>query len=616
MHTQVDVAIVTVLPEEFRAVCDCLPECRKDPGSQASPNLFSWHLGSIQTSFGGAYNIVVAQAGHAGTNRGGLCVSKTIDRWKPRYVFLVGIAGGFEKDGLGLGDIAVSDHIWGYEYGKIGQAGFLPRNDLTYPCDMSLLNGILAHASTNLWLEGLTMETPDKGPLTPKVVPGPVASGDKVVDEPGDPFFASVRKHWPGILAVEMEGCGAAEAIQVAHAEGRSIGFIMVRGVSDMPGAFSIENADVRRQWKQAASKASAQFVASYIRSGLPIGLVEGPVRSQLTSAIDKDRIRSALHSAVDYLFALQGDDGGIPATRQGQESGAWTSASVLESVLDCEMTSIRHTASLQKLLGYVLISQLADGGWPLVNSQVASTMATGHATAALTQAMRLEVRNRDQVALAVKRGAAWLKKNKNSDYGWGVEPASSSDGRETRIVSTFYALRPALRQIRTSLRKNDVDAVLQRLLPIQRSDGGWPFISGFRIDDLSEVSNTARVLQLILASSMTDKLALIRGISFLEAKRFDRSWRVSVEGFYADASHAQNVIHNNSPCDALDALLDIRPKSHVVTDALAWLIDTQSSDGSWELRCPDASHRDYYRATTWPTSEFIHVLTKAQRLN
>ena len=46
-----------------------------------------------------------------------------INRWKPRYVLLVGIAGGFEENDARLGDILVSDQIIDYELQKLKPDG-------------------------------------------------------------------------------------------------------------------------------------------------------------------------------------------------------------------------------------------------------------------------------------------------------------------------------------------------------------------------------------------------------------------------------------------------------------------------------------------------------------
>jgi hypothetical protein len=69
-------------------------------------------------------------------------VTDAIIRWNPRFVLMIGIAGGFPQDDLDLGDVVVADQIVGYEYGKVTDHGFKPR-DRVYPASSLLLDRII-----------------------------------------------------------------------------------------------------------------------------------------------------------------------------------------------------------------------------------------------------------------------------------------------------------------------------------------------------------------------------------------------------------------------------------------------------------------------------------------
>ncbi len=92
---------------------------------------------------------------------------------------------------------------------------FKPRAKCTYCRDLAILNGTRA-------------EPPREG--TPQVVRGEIASGDQVVDASSNDFFDQMLKAWPKINAVEMEGAGAATAIDQAGSQGIPTRFIMIRG--------------------------------------------------------------------------------------------------------------------------------------------------------------------------------------------------------------------------------------------------------------------------------------------------------------------------------------------------------------------------------------------------
>ena len=273
----VDVAILTVLPEEYWPIRNQLVNPRPTPSSASNPNLYSWTMGSIPTAAGGpAYTVVLGMQGRAGTTSGALATMEAVNQWHPHYVFFVGIAGGFDLNGLAKGDVVIADVIYGYEYGKLEEK-FIPRHDWVFHADQGLLNGAKVFAShPQHWAKNIQV-APDRRP--PKAIPGPIASGDKVVDNPTNAFFTEVRKTWPKLQAVEMEGAGAAAAIEQARDRRVAVGFLMIRGISDMPrppqpaegtGA-DVRGTQERDTWKKQAAEAAAEFTVGFIAAGLPI---------------------------------------------------------------------------------------------------------------------------------------------------------------------------------------------------------------------------------------------------------------------------------------------------------------------------------------------------------
>ncbi len=56
----IDVAIITILDEEYKAVLDRLNKPKRDLGSKEHPNPFGWVLDEIPCALAGAsYNIVL-----------------------------------------------------------------------------------------------------------------------------------------------------------------------------------------------------------------------------------------------------------------------------------------------------------------------------------------------------------------------------------------------------------------------------------------------------------------------------------------------------------------------------------------------------------------------------
>ena len=114
--------------------------------------------------------------------------------------------------------------------------------------------------------------------VAPKMIAGPIASGEKVVDLATNPFFQQILKKWPKIIAVEMEGAGVAEAIKELNEHGTArVDYLVIRGISDMPrmevsGAEGASGQSKERDdWKPYASASAAAFLAGMIREVWPV---------------------------------------------------------------------------------------------------------------------------------------------------------------------------------------------------------------------------------------------------------------------------------------------------------------------------------------------------------
>jgi nucleoside phosphorylase len=286
----IDVVILTVREEEYQAVCQQLQNLQTLPGTQKAPNLYAWKTGTVlPQDYEAAYRVAVGMTGRAGNPHSAIATQNAITLWNPRYVFFCGIAGGLMnfrkyaedpnfKPDIHLGDIVIADVIHGYEYGKI-EASFHPRDDWTYRTDQGLWNKALAYKANPAWLDRISGRPPRKH--KPRILEGQVASGDKVVDNPANAFFTAIYRKWPKIKAVEMEGAGVAAAIDQARDSGRSVGFLMVRGISDLPRPpKSIESfqkweekrgTQERDNWTPYAAEVAAAVAVGLIAEGLPV---------------------------------------------------------------------------------------------------------------------------------------------------------------------------------------------------------------------------------------------------------------------------------------------------------------------------------------------------------
>jgi nucleoside phosphorylase len=283
----VDIAVVTIKPEEYAAVLRHLefPESPTDLGRKR--NRYAWRVGFVGSQWGTKYSVVVAMAGIAGTNVAQSAVHATVDVFRPRYVLVIGIAGGLvnEKERRGpvdswpirKGDVVVSSVIYGYEYGKVDEGGFIPRHDLTHQVDSAILRAAQTlPIIDSQWPDFLKIQRPASTVHPPRVLAAPVASGDKVVDDPSASFFEAVWNSWPKLRAVEMEGAGAAAAVKDIVDSGKPLGLAMIRGISDIPtspddrGEESTGQTAERDNWTDYASETAATFAVRLISKAWP----------------------------------------------------------------------------------------------------------------------------------------------------------------------------------------------------------------------------------------------------------------------------------------------------------------------------------------------------------
>jgi hypothetical protein len=136
--SEIDFGIVTAKPLERDAVVRCLDKCEKVQNEHL--DIRTYYLGDVAVA-SGLYKVVVVLTSDAGTVDAVATTGDLIRHWNPRYVIMLGIAGGIPRDGLTLGDVVVADQVIEYEYAKE-----LPEHSEIRPrvhrCDALLLSRV------------------------------------------------------------------------------------------------------------------------------------------------------------------------------------------------------------------------------------------------------------------------------------------------------------------------------------------------------------------------------------------------------------------------------------------------------------------------------------------
>ena len=275
-----DFVIVTALEEELNAVLDKLQKYRKLP--RAKDDIHTYYQADLPVNFSdgstGKYRVIVTCFLRMGQKRAATATVDAIRHWHPRYIVLVGIAGGIAARNVQIGDILIPDQIIDYEWQKWTRGKPEIRWDVQR-ADAGLLNAGKNFQREN-WSERIKIKRPGRG--EPICHIGPIASGDKVIA--AGEVLDSLLAGWPMLLGVEMEAAGVATA---ADESSDKPGFFMVRGVSDL--ADENKGSTVGEEWRPYARDAAASFVIALLSSG-PIPVSEEISQNKYIKKISKQR--------------------------------------------------------------------------------------------------------------------------------------------------------------------------------------------------------------------------------------------------------------------------------------------------------------------------------------
>jgi nucleoside phosphorylase len=305
---QVDVAIITALPVEYRAVRDQL-SARGQLRKSVPPTNDVVH--TVTTDLG--MKVVATIALGAGQLNAALQAVRVMDAWHPRKMLLVGITGGIGSD-VTLGDVVVSDQVIDYELGKERDDDTVRRWSV-YRSDPFLLSRA-ANLPEEAWTSCIRMARPDGTHRHPRVHVGGVLSGNKVIasaEKAGE--LAAV---WDRARAIEMEAAGITAAI---YQQPDAPSFLMIKGVSDRADGAKDD------RWHEYAAHAAAAFAMALIDAtaerdlSLPLNL-EPPDDSAKLRGLPQRDLREAIAAAYTepeveiLIFDLELDDEALGSTK------------------------------------------------------------------------------------------------------------------------------------------------------------------------------------------------------------------------------------------------------------------------------------------------------------
>ena len=250
--------IITAIQVEFKAVIAHLGDTQEIE----HPDGTVYEVG-VFSSNNRRWKVAVGEIG-AGNAEAAVETKRAIDYFKPTIVLFVGVAGGI-KD-VALGDVVAATKAYGYESGKLIEATFYPRPNVS-SVSYSLEQRAKAVARKDNWLERIIGEDPvaDK---KPSALVGPIAAGDKVVASTNSEVYKLLKSTYGDALAVEMESHGFLKAIR-ANPE---INALIIRGISDLIEGKSKADASGSQLIAARHASAFAFEVLATVNSGVQQG--------------------------------------------------------------------------------------------------------------------------------------------------------------------------------------------------------------------------------------------------------------------------------------------------------------------------------------------------------
>jgi len=223
------IGVITVLPEETKAVLDLFDVGRPDPTIDAKTGVryYEWTVRDVP--------VVVTRTAERANRSAVVAAQNLRAHCDPAMVVVVGIAAGLRVDepGYSLGDVVVATEILYYDDRKLELDGdhYRPHELRTHVAVRNAVNAFFTEYGEPF---RLSAATPDGRGRRSRVHFGKIASGEAVFARGYEGALEYIRRFDPKVLGVETEAGGVGqEFMEHPAAEGGPSGWLVVRGFSD-----------------------------------------------------------------------------------------------------------------------------------------------------------------------------------------------------------------------------------------------------------------------------------------------------------------------------------------------------------------------------------------------
>jgi formylglycine-generating enzyme required for sulfatase activity/nucleoside phosphorylase len=279
---EVDFLIIIVTSTEEAATLSQFPGVRPWIGKGNR----TYFAGAVPSSERTMHRIAIVRALDQGHRSMVNLVKDSLEETSPRYVILVGTAGGIRKGvaealepkthaaeearerrsgkHVGLGTVIVSKQVFYVPFGtNVGgdfKLEFLPWASPSSTLRQRALD-VVTHDPACEWASSISPLRPVADGGRPNVVEGELLSGETLEKEDPERLKALRTKYFPDALAVDMEAGAVASVLYESGEETRCKGYLVIRGVSDMVNVSGMNDDATRDRWREYAAASAVAFV-------------------------------------------------------------------------------------------------------------------------------------------------------------------------------------------------------------------------------------------------------------------------------------------------------------------------------------------------------------------
>lgn len=272
----VDIGILTIREDEFRAVLEAFPGDRHEVRLTRHYNVVD-----VEDDTSG-YRVAILRQIEQGNGEAQSVARDLIDDLAPTLILVVGIAGGLPSDDFSLGDVVLATRIHDFSVAKRSDGDPATYSQSGGPITKDIQNSVANLAAVEHLLGNWTGNLPTRPTVdvdqakvrgskrwrddvvkslrrhfgvqrAPVVVAGPMASSDLLIKDPAILFpWIETSRH---LISVEMESAG------VYRAARERVSMLPIRGISDIVGLQREE------AWTKYACRSAAAFARAYLRT-------------------------------------------------------------------------------------------------------------------------------------------------------------------------------------------------------------------------------------------------------------------------------------------------------------------------------------------------------------